>query len=77
MGTGVIWFGIVATVLIEVGLVTPPVGINLYVIMSVSNCSLQEVVKGVLPFFLILLLSVALLTVFLMVATWLPGVLFG
>ncbi len=77
LGIDVIWFGIVATVLIEIGLVTPPVGINLYVIMSVGKCSLQEVTRGVLPFFLILLFAVALLTVFPQVATWLPNTIFG
>lgn len=77
LGTDFIWFGIVVTVLIEIGLVTPPVGMNLYVIMSVSDRSLSEVVRSVFPFFLILLLSVALLTVFPQLATWLPTILFA
>ena len=77
MGIDVIWFGIVATVLIEIGLVTPPVGMNLYVIMSVSDASLSEVVRGVFPFFVVLLLAVILLTVFPQLATWLPSIIFG
>jgi TRAP-type C4-dicarboxylate transport system permease large subunit len=77
LGIDIIWFGIVATVLIEIGLVTPPVGINLYVIMSVGKCSLPEVTKSVLPFFFILLLSVGLLTALPQLATWLPSVLLG
>ena len=77
LGTDLIWFGVIVTILIEVGMVTPPVGLNLYVIMGVSGSSLSEVTKSVIPFFLILLLSIALLTIFPELATWLPEVLLG
>ena len=77
MGTDLIWFGIVVTVLLEVGLITTPVGMNLFVIMSVSGASLVKVIRSVIPFFLILLLAVVLLNVFPQLATWLPGILFG
>ncbi len=77
MGTDLIWFGVIVTILIEVGMITPPVGLNLYVIMGVSDSSLSEVTKSVIPFFLILLLSIALLTIFPELATWLPKILLG
>ncbi|MBA7474399.1 C4-dicarboxylate TRAP transporter large permease protein DctM [subsurface metagenome] len=77
MGTDLIWFGVVVTVLVEIGLITPPVGMNLYVIMSVSGCSLSKVTKSIFPFFCILLIAVALLTVFPQLALWLPRILLG
>jgi len=77
LGIDLIWFGVVVTILIEIGLVTPPVGMNLYVIMSVGNASLSETVKSVLPFFLILLAAVALLTFSPQIATWLPKIIMG
>ena len=77
IGADLIWFGVVVTLLLEIGLITPPVGMNLYVIMGVSNCSLGEVVSGIFPFFLVLLSGVALLTVFPQLALWLPNIIFG
>lgn len=77
LGTDLIWFGVVATVLLEIGLITPPVGMNLYVMMGVTGCSLPEISKSILPFFLILLIGVALLQVFPQLALWLPGILIG
>ncbi len=77
LGLDIIWFGVIATVLIEIGLITPPVGLNLYVIMSAGKATLGEVVKSSLPFFLILLGSVLLFTFFPQIVTFLPTVLLG
>jgi C4-dicarboxylate transporter DctM subunit len=60
-----IWFGIILVVLIEIGLLTPPVGINLFVIQGVSDGgAFGDVVRGSLPYVIILLLFLAALTVF-------------
>jgi C4-dicarboxylate transporter DctM subunit len=61
MGIDPIWFGIFFVVLIETALITPPVGLNLFVIQAVAKARLQEVVKGALPFALIMLCSAFLL----------------
>ena len=74
MGIDFIWFGIVATILVEIGLITPPVGMNLYVIMGIAkNCSLSEITRAILPFFFMLLIGVVLLNVFPQLALWLPS----
>lgn len=78
MGVDFIWFGIVMVLLLEIGMITPPVGMNLYVIMSITkNCSILEITKSVIPFFFILLVGVALLNVFPQLAVWLPSTMVG
>jgi C4-dicarboxylate transporter, DctM subunit len=68
-----IWFGIVLTINMELGLITPPVGLNLFVINGiVPDVRLAEVLKGSLPFGLCMVLMILLLCVFPEIATWLP-----
>jgi len=74
MGIDPIWFGIVMVVLIEIGLITPPVGMNLYVIMGISEgTTLGDMTRAIVPFLAILLLGVLLLNVFPELALWLPS----
>ncbi len=74
MGIDPIWFGIVMVVLVEIGLITPPVGMNLYVIMGIcEGTTLGEMTRSILPFLAILLLGVLLLNVFPELALWLPS----
>jgi C4-dicarboxylate transporter, DctM subunit len=62
----------------EVGLITPPVGLNLYVINGiVPDVDLKTVLLGALPFMLCILLGIALLMLFPQIALWLPSVLMG
>ncbi|MEJ2423517.1 MAG: TRAP transporter large permease [Candidatus Thiodiazotropha sp.] len=73
-----IWFGVMLTLNMEVGLITPPVGLNLYVINGiVPDVDLKTVLMGALPFMLCILLGIALLMLFPQIALWLPGVLMG
>ena len=60
IGIDPIWFGIFFVVLIETALITPPVGMNLFVIQAVANARLQDVAKGAMPF-AIIMLAVAIL----------------
>ncbi|GAB56610.1 c4-dicarboxylate transporter, DctM subunit [Glaciecola punicea ACAM 611] len=55
MGIDPLWFGIFFVVLIETALITPPVGLNLFVIQAVGNAKLEDVAKGALPFAVIML----------------------
>ena len=75
LGIDPIWFGIFFVVMIECALITPPVGLNLFVIQSVGQASMQEVAIGVLPFLLLMLLTVAIMVAFPQIVTWLPGLL--
>jgi C4-dicarboxylate transporter DctM subunit len=74
LGFDPIWFGIVIVILIEMALITPPVGLNLYVVQSLRRSgTLNDVIAGSLPFVIIMLLMIALLAVFPGLAMWLPG----
>jgi len=62
--------------LMEAGLLTPPVGVNLFIMQGVTGESLEEVAKGALPFVVFMLLLLAVLYIWPPIATWLPGLLF-
>jgi TRAP-type C4-dicarboxylate transport system permease large subunit len=68
-----IWFGVVLVILIEMGLLTPPVGINLFVLQGVTDSPLVEVVKGSFPFVIIQAAVIVLLTYSPQIALWLPA----
>lgn len=67
-----LWFGIVLVLLLEVGMLTPPFGINLFVIQSVSKWPLGQVARGTVPYWFIIFGFIALLCVFPEIVTWLP-----
>jgi len=69
-----IWFGIISLIVVEVGLITPPVGLNVFVINSMArDVPMAETFKGVLPFLVSDGLRVALIIAFPMVSLWLPS----
>ena len=70
------WFAVIFTINMEIGLITPPVGLNLYVINGiVPDVGLPTILKGALPFMLCMV--VGILCVFPEIATWLPNKLMG
>lgn len=72
LGFDPIWFGIYMVILVECALITPPVGLNLYVIQSVAKSSLGDVSRGVLPFLVLMLLTVVLLYLVPDMALYIP-----
>ena len=73
-----IWFGILALVLVELGLITPPVGMNVYVISALAkDVPMSRIFLGVMPFFGAELFRVALLVAFPALSLWLPKLLAG
>jgi tripartite ATP-independent transporter DctM subunit len=73
-----IWFGILALIVVELGLITPPVGMNVFVINSLAkDVPMGETFLGVLPFFAAELLRVLILVLFPALTLWLPKVLAG
>jgi tripartite ATP-independent transporter DctM subunit len=73
-----IWFAVILTINMEVGLITPPVGLNLYVLKGVApDVSLPTVLKGSLPFVLLMFLAMVLISLFPGIALWLPGQMMG
>ncbi len=72
MGISPIWFGIFFVILIETALITPPVGLNLFVIQAVGRAKLEEVAKGALPFAIIMLFTAVLLWFWKDLALFIP-----
>ena len=74
MGLGIdpIWFGIFIVIMVECALVTPPVGLNLYVIQSVSGASLGDVSKGVIPFLFLMIFTVFVMYVWPDLVLYIP-----
>jgi len=73
-----IWFGILALIVVELGLITPPVGMNVFVINSLArDVPMGQIFIGVLPFFFTELIRVAILMAFPALSLWLPTVLMG
>jgi C4-dicarboxylate transporter, DctM subunit len=72
VGFNSIWFGIILVVLIEFGMITPPVGLNLFVLQGISRGSLGEVVRGALPYCGLMILLLISLYIFPQIALWLP-----
>src|SRR5699024_10026884 len=64
LGFSEIWFGVLVVLLVEIGLVTPPVGINLFITSEYSKVPVKQVFYGSIPFILVLLLAVIILSIF-------------
>ena len=76
LGIDPIHFGIMITVNMEIGLITPPVGLNLFVVQSLrERGSLNDVMAGSAPFVVAMLATIALLAMYPGIAMWLPGVI--
>ncbi len=73
-----IWFGVIMTIVMEMGLIHPPVGLNLFVIKSIApDISLRDVIWGVMPFVALMIFSVIILCIFPEIATWLATTVMG
>ena len=76
LGFDPVWFGILLTVLLETALITPPVGVNLYVVQGIrSRGTLNDVIVGTVPFVGTMFVMLALLVLFPQLALWLPSAL--
>lgn len=78
LGFDTIWFGVIFVINMELALMTPPLGLNLYVVKAVlppelQDISLGEIVQSIIPFFLLGILLLALLIIFPEMVTWLPS----
>jgi TRAP-type C4-dicarboxylate transport system permease large subunit len=78
LGYDPIWFGVLVVVVVEIGLITPPVGMNLFVIRAEQpDIAITTLYRGVLPFLSAGVVLIALLIAFPEIALWLPQALFG
>jgi len=73
-----VWFGVIVTINMEIGLITPPVGLNLFVVNSIApDVPTKTVLAGSVPYVMCMVLAIAILCVFPEIATWLPDQLMG
>lgn len=75
VGIDPMWFGIYLVLVVEMSQITPPVGFNLFVIQGLTGIDILRVARAALPFFVLLLLGVVLITAFPQIVTFLPGLM--
>jgi tripartite ATP-independent transporter DctM subunit len=76
-GFDLVWFGIFIVLLVEIAEVTPPVGFNLFVLQNMTGKDSNTIARASIPFFVLLLVCIALITVFPELVTWLPDAVMG
>lgn len=73
LGWSPIWFGVIFVINMEMALITPPVGLNLYVLKDAfPDISFESIIKGAIPYISLLALSIAIISIFPQIALWLP-----
>jgi tripartite ATP-independent transporter DctM subunit len=72
LGFDPIWFGVIIVLVIEMGLVTPPVGMNVFILSGMTGIPLETIFRGIVPFFIAMVICVFLLTIFPDIALFLP-----
>jgi tripartite ATP-independent transporter DctM subunit len=78
LGFDPIWFGVVAVIVIEMGMITPPVGLNVFVVKGVApDVPMATIFRGVLPFLLAMLICLILIIVFPQIALLIPNTMYG
>jgi TRAP-type C4-dicarboxylate transport system permease large subunit len=74
LGFDPIWFGVIIVLVTEMGVITPPVGVNVYVIKGIAeDVPLETIFKGIVPFLGAQIVTAAILMAFPQIATFLPG----
>ena len=76
LGFDPIWFGVIMVIMMEMGQITPPIGINVFVIHGVArkyDVSMATIYRGIIPFVIVEILVILLLTIFPDIALWLPN----
>ena len=77
LGIDPIHFGVMLVINMELALMSPPVGLNLFVISNISNIPLTQVLRGTIPFFILMVMLLILVTYVPIVSTWLPNYMMG
>lgn len=74
LGFDPVWFGVISVLMMEVGLITPPLGLNLFVVAGVDKeIQIDDVFRGVFPFVVAIILVVIIITIFPQIALFLPN----
>jgi tripartite ATP-independent transporter DctM subunit len=75
MGFDPIWFGVIMVLVMEMGLITPPVGLNVFALAGVTGIPLHTIFRGVLPFLLAMIICIIFLAIFPQIALFLPSLM--
>lgn len=77
LGYDPIWFGVIIVVVTQMGVITPPVGVNVYVVSGIErDVPLQKIFRGSMPFLLAMVVAAILLMIFPQICTWLPNLVY-
>jgi len=76
LGFDLVWFGIFIILVVEIAQITPPIGFNLFVMQTMTGRDAMRIAMDTVPFFLLLILSIAIITVFPEIVTFVPDFLF-
>jgi TRAP-type C4-dicarboxylate transport system permease large subunit len=77
LGYDPIWFGVIIVLVTQMGVITPPVGINVYVVNGIAqDVPLEKIFKGVIPFLLALIVGTGFLVAFPKIVVWLPRLMY-
>ncbi|MBW2067087.1 MAG: TRAP transporter large permease subunit [Deltaproteobacteria bacterium] len=77
LGFDPIWFGVIVVLVIEMGLITPPVGMNVFILGGMTGIPLDVIFRGILPFFIAMVVCIFLVTIFPQIALYLPGLMWA
>jgi C4-dicarboxylate transporter DctM subunit len=73
LGINPIWYGVLLTINLELAMITPPVGMNLFTIKAVTRAPIGQIIRGSLPYAMLMILCLALVMIWPQIALWLPG----
>ena len=73
LGFDTLWLGVVSTLMVEVGMITPPVGLNLFVTKSITDIPMKDIIRGALPYLGVFAVALLILSLFPELALWLPS----
>jgi TRAP-type C4-dicarboxylate transport system permease large subunit len=73
LGFDPIWFGVMVVTVAEIGMITPPVGMNLFVLQGACGIPMRTIVRGIMPFVTADCIRLVLLCIFPWIATWIPS----
>jgi C4-dicarboxylate transporter DctM subunit len=71
-----VWYGVLLVINLELALITPPVGMNLFTIKAVTKAPIGDIIRGALPYVLLIFVCLGLVMALPQLALWLPGTMF-
>jgi len=78
LGVDMIWFGVMVVITLEMGLISPPVGLNIFVVKGVApDVPVHRMFRGIVPFWLAMLAALILIALWPNLATFLPNAMYG